>query len=278
MNARVDTRAFVFQRLIRAARAGAPLLLVLLVGAMTFSACRGRDRQGRPPIAQNPATQNPATGTVEAGGEVAARDTTPVAAAPATPDTSTAGDNAVWITDGNALAMLTAMNNRQIAIADVELEAWHSDTVRALAASIAHDNAGLQHSVDSLAPRLKLAPVMSALGQRIDSEFQSRIDSLRYWRGPGRFERAYIHQQVLASQAFTSYANQLTGATRAPEVQALMQAAAARGATQVSHAQAVEAMLVVTDSLKAAALADSLRQAEERAAARAARRRRSPNP
>lgn len=275
MNARVDTRAFVFQKLIRAVRSGASLILV---GAMTFSACRGRDRQARTPIAQNPATQNPAQGTVEVGGEVAAPDTAPASTPVATADTSTPGDNAVWITDANALAMLTAMNTRQVAMADVELEAWHSDTVRALAASIAHDNAGLQHSVDSLAPRLKLSPVMSALGQRIDSEFQSRIDSLRYWRGPGRFERAYIHQQVLANQAFTSYANQLTGAVRAPEVQALLQTAAARGATQLSHTQAVEAMLVVADSLKAAAVADSLRQAAERAAARAARRRRSPPP
>jgi len=269
MNARVDTRAFVFQKLIRAARSRAPLILV---AAMTFSACRGRDRHARPPAAQNAARD-----TAEVGGEVAAAETTAAASAPVTPDTSAPNDDAVWITDANALAMLTAMNNRQIAVADVELEAWHSDTVRALAQSIAHDNAALQHSLDSLAQRLKLAPVMSALGQRIDSEFQSRIDSLRYWRGPGRFERAYVHQQVLSSQAFASYANQLSGATRAPEVQALMQSASARGATQVSHARAIEAMLIIADSTKAAAVADSIQKAADRAAARE-RRRRSPTP
>jgi hypothetical protein len=241
---------------------------------MTFSACRDRDRQPRPPVAQTPTRD-----TVEAGGEVAAADTAAVAAAPASPDTTTStNENAVWISDANALAMITAMNNRQIAVADVELEAWHSDTVRALAASVAHDHAALQHSLDSLAERLRLAPVTSALGQRIDSEFQSRVDSLRWWRGPGRFERAYVHQQMLADEAFASYANQLTGATRAPEVQALMQTAAARGATQLSHARAVEAMLVIADSLKAAATADSIQKAADRAAARAARRRRSPQP
>src|SRR5215813_12936725 len=98
MNARVDTRAFVFQKLIRAAISAAPSILI---GAMTFSACRGRDRQARPPVAQNPVAQNPAQGAVELGGEVAARDTTPAATAPAPPDTSTSNDNAVWITDAN---------------------------------------------------------------------------------------------------------------------------------------------------------------------------------
>jgi predicted outer membrane protein len=271
MNARVDTRAFVFQKLLLRARSRIATILAVGAWAMSFSACRDRNRTERSPVAQSPTHD-----TAEVGGEVSP-DTTAIAAATGSADTTTPGDDAVWITDANALAMLTAMNNRQIAMADVELEAWHSDTVRAFAASIAHDNAAIQHSLDSLAPRLKLAPVMSALGQRIDSEFQSRIDSLRYWRGPGRFERAYVHQQVLASQAFASYANQLTGATRAPEVQALMQSASARGATQASHARGVEAMLIIADSLKAAAIADSTEKAAERAAARE-RRRRPPVP
>src|SRR5437016_1180595 len=38
-----------------------------------------------------------------------------------------------WITDANILSLLSAMNARQIAAADVELETWHSDTVRAFA-------------------------------------------------------------------------------------------------------------------------------------------------
>ena len=268
MNARVNTRAFAFQKLIRAARFGAAAIVIWPL-ALTFSACRGRDRQP-PPSAAQQTTRD----TAEAGGEVAAADTTVTA----TPDTTPANVDAVWITDANALAMLGAMNARQIAAADVELEAWHSDTVRAFAASVAHDHAALQQSADSLARRLRLAPLMSALGQRIDSEFQSRVDSLRWWRGPGRFERGFVQQQVVADQAFVSYANQLSGATRAPEVQSLMQMASTRAATQLSHARAVEAMLVIADSLKAAAIADSTARAAERAAARAARRRRPPAP
>src|SRR5262249_46270610 len=161
----VSPRAFVFQKLICAARSRVPAAVFATL-AVTFSACRDRDRHQRSPAA--PPT---ARGIAEVGGEVSTADTTVAAPTPQPDTTTTQGDNAVWITDANALAMLTAMNNRQIAIADVELEAWHSDTVRALASSVAHDNAGLQHSLDSLAPRLKLAPVMSALGQRIDSEF-----------------------------------------------------------------------------------------------------------
>ncbi len=254
MNARVNTRAFVS---------------LIWASAVTFSACRGRDR--RPPPS---ASQPPARDTAEVAGEVAESVAAPVAA----PDTTMPNDNAAWITDANALAMIGVMNARQIAQADVELEAWHSDTVRALAAASARDHAALQRSVDSLAERLRLAPVMSALGQRIDSEFQARVDTLRWWRGPGSLERAFVHQQVAADQAFASYANSLTGATRAPEVQALMQTAAARASAQVSRARSVEAILVVADSMKAAAIADSTAKAAERAAARAARRRRSPTP
>src|SRR6476619_6835119 len=59
-----------------------------------------------------------------------------------------------WINDGNVVAIASVMNGRQIAAANVELSSWHSDTVRAIAASLAHEHSELQHSLDSVTAAL----------------------------------------------------------------------------------------------------------------------------
>src|SRR4051812_42312870 len=48
-----------------------------------------------------------------------------------------------WLGDENALALVGVMNRQHIAAADVELSAWHSDTVRAFAAAMARDHAAM---------------------------------------------------------------------------------------------------------------------------------------
>lgn len=263
MNARVVTRAFVFQKLTCARRLRASAIAIVTFGVV-LAACGTNDTKRPPPIAQSPAgdTVQP----VEVGGEVANADSTALS------------DDQVWITDGNVLALLGVMNARQIAAADVELEAWHTDTVRTFASSVAHDHAALQHSVDSLAARLKVAPVVSALVQRIDTSFRVRVDSLRAVEGRP-LERAFVHQQVVAESAYAIYADQLTGASTAPELRSLLESAAARARADAGRARSLEAVLVLADSLKKAAVADSIAQAEARRAARAeARRRRSGTP
>jgi predicted outer membrane protein len=263
-NARVSPRAFASSRKRKRASRGVPLLVAGVCSVpLAFGNC-SRDRREPPATAQSVSSD-----TEAAAGEVSLTDT------------AATSDNAVWITDANALAILRAMNTRQIAAADVELESWHNDTIRAFAASVARDHAQLQHSMDSVVERLRLWPVMSALGQRIDSQFQTRTDSLRGWSGPG-FEHGYVRQQVTAEQAIVSYTTQLTGAAHAPEVLALLQAASARAAAQVSRARARDAQLAIADSGKAAAKADSLaraaQRAADRAAARAAREKRAKTP
>jgi hypothetical protein len=219
----------------------------MVFGLVALVACAPDERE---PSSQARATTGARPGdTVEAGGEVL--DSAPV------------NLNQAWITDANAIALLTALNSRQIDAANVELDAWHTDTVKTFAVAVAHDHAQLQHTTDSLAEHLHLAPMRSALVVRIDSAFHFRIDSLRGLHGT-QMEHAFVQQQVVAEQDIATYADELTGAARAPEVRALMQAAAGGARARLNRARAVAATLAIADSVKAAKTADSAARAEAR--------------
>lgn len=168
-----------------------------------------------------------------------------------------------WLNDGNLLALLGVMNARHVAAADFELSSWHSDTIRALAASMAREHAELQRSADSLAGAIHLAPVAPALADSVNAAFQIFIDSLYGARGPG-LDRAYVRQQVASHKLMATWSNQLSALAARPEVSAFLGAASARAGAQASRAQSVLAMYAVRDSI----VADSL-------ARRAARRNRS---
>jgi hypothetical protein len=241
----VWTRAFVFQPLTRAIVAAA-----IWLASVALAACDGRDGQRRAPRGAHGES-------AEAGGDVA--------------DSTLKNPDAAWITDGNALALVGVLNARQIAAANVELDAWHTDTIRSYATLVAHEHAELQRSVDSLAGRIKVVPVMSALDVQIDSAFRVRVDSLRGLRG-APLERAFAHEQVVAEQAIADYADQLNGAVRAPELRALMESMANSARARLTRAKGFELALATADSIKAAAVADSIEQATERAAERAAAR------
>jgi len=246
MNARVDTRAFVLKSI--------PFVAILgLLG------CESRDSEKTQAEAKAPATGALRTtrDTAQAGGEVA--------------DSAALIEAQAWITDANALALLGVMNARQISAAEVELDSWHSDTVRAFAQVVAHEHAAQQRTTDSLAARLKIAPVMSALDLRIDSAFRARVDSLRALP-PSSLERGFAHQQTVAEQAIADYADQLAGAVRAPEIRALTESAASAARARLTRANAFDASMMLADSLKKAAAADSAEKAAERAEARAAAR------
>src|SRR5690242_17397683 len=95
-------------------------------------------------------------------------------------DTALHADSTVtpkWLDDANVLALIGTMNNRQLSAADMELSAWHSDTVRALAASMAREHAALQRATDSVAASMHVVPVPSALGASVNAAFQAQIDS-----------------------------------------------------------------------------------------------------
>ncbi|MDB4877566.1 MAG: hypothetical protein JWM41_4012 [Gemmatimonadetes bacterium] len=169
-----------------------------------------------------------------------------------------------WITDANVLSLLSVMSSRQIAAADVELSAWHSDTVRAFAASVAREHAEMQHSVDSLSGRIHVAPIAPALAQPITDTMQAQVDSMKQFRG-GALDRAFVREQVASQGLMARYVESMAGVAERPEVQALLASAATRVGTQLARARALQASFAASDSAASAAAADS-------AARRAARR------
>ena len=180
--------------------------------------------------------------TREAGGEVAH----------VTPDTTAPGATHVkWLSDANILSLLSVMNGRQLAAANMELQAWHSDTVRSFASTIAHDYGGLQHSVDSLAEGIKLAPVAPALATNIVATMQAPIDSISGLRN-APLDRAFVQQQITAQQFMSGYIDLLSADAERPEITALLSSASARVSADLEHAKALHAMLVVEDSVAAA--------------------------
>jgi len=179
--------------------------------------------------------------TNEAAGEVVIRSTVD----------STTKPRVRWLTDANLLALLGVMNARQIAAADVELESWHVDSVRAFAASIAREHAELQHSVDSLAERIHLAPIAPALAQTVSSTMQSQIDTVRRTYGRA-LDRVFIREQVASHQLMADYLAEAAAVAERPEVQSLISSAKGRVSAQLTHARALQSRLAVADSTAAA--------------------------
>ena len=185
---------------------------------------------------------------------------------------STAKHNVgTWLTDANVLSLLAAINKTQIQAADVELQAWHSDTVRAFAAGMAREHAEIGRSIDSVATQAKLAPVAPAIIGTMSAPFLASLDTLRGQRGMG-LDRAYVRHQLTSHQALANEIAQLGSVAQRPEVQGLVSMTATRVGAQIERAKALDAEFVKSDSIKAAAKADSVAKAEERRAARAAAR------
>ena len=147
-----------------------------------------------------------------------------------------------WITDANVLALFGAMNGRQIAAADIELEDWHNDAARAFAASIAREHADLQHSADSLAARLHITPIAPALAKPWISVMQSQIDSMRRGRTM-TLDRAFVHQQVASHELMLDYLQQLAPAAQSSDLQTMLNDAAKRVASQLDRARVLDTTL-----------------------------------
>jgi predicted outer membrane protein len=152
-----------------------------------------------------------------------------------------------WVTDNNVLALLSAMNSRQSAAADIELESWHLDAVRAFAASMAREDAELQHSIDSLASRLGLTPVAPALAKPWLSVMQAQIDSMRHSRA-STLDRAFVQQQIASHQVMSDYIGQLAAVAERPDVRSFLATAAARVSSQLDRARALQTTLIAVDT------------------------------
>lgn len=178
-------------------------------------------------------------------------------------DSAGAHDSSVtirWLNDANVLALVGTMNGRQIAASQIEAASAHSDTLRALATSLAKEHADLQRSADSLGGMLRIAAVPSSLNAQIYTEFQTQIDSMTGKAG-AELDRAYLNEQLASHKLMASYLEQLDGVAEAPELRTWIESADGRVASQITRIQGQQRALVVADSV----VADSL---AKRAAAR----------
>lgn len=225
-----------------------------VVGAFAAFVAAAACAKENKPAPKDAAARPAAARTSEAAGDVAK-------------DSASPRDNIKWLDDGNVLALLTTMNQRQIAAADAELSTWHVDTVRAFAASMYREHTELQHAIDSLVESTHIIPVLPALGTTIRGQMQAQIDTI-YQHGGRGFDRAYVTQTVAGHQLMAQYLTQLSAVAEAPGVSTLIGAMAAKVQSQIARGNAMRAMFALADSVTA----DSVRRAAERRAARAAKK------
>ncbi len=220
----------------RTSRAAATIAVIAL---SLMVACKNSNRSA-------PKTHTQA-GTLALPDSTAARRDTAVTATAAKRD-SVAPVAGTWINDANALALVGLMSSRQIAAAERELQAWHSDTVRAFAEASLRDHRAIQHSVDSVAAVTRIAPVTPALAESIGAAMQAQLDSIQ---GGRMLDRSFVQQQIAGNELMASYADQLAAVSERPEVQGVMAMAALRARAQRDRARAVEASFAMADSIAA---------------------------
>lgn len=159
-----------------------------------------------------------------------------------------------WLSDANILSLLGAIEARQTALADAELQAWHSDTVRAFATMVAHNAADVQHTADSLATKVRLVAIAPALQDTMLAQLQPHIDTVAMNRGP-QMDRVFLQQTVAMQQLLSDDLAQMSGVASLPEVQAVLGSAQDRAASEIARVKQIQGMFVVADSITADSLA-----------------------
>lgn len=182
----------------------------------------------------------------EAGGDVVAEST----------DTDTMPTER-WLSDANVLSLLSLMNARQIAAAEIEFENWHLPGIRDFALSMLRDHTSLQRSIDSASERLKIPPIRPALADRISIVFQAQLDTMlmRGRGGAGNLDRAFVAQQISSHALMASYIQQLAGVAESVELQNFLGTVSTRVAAELSQSRAMQTRpasldSISTDSLK----------------------------
>lgn len=213
---------------------GYKILVTSAVAAVAVVlACGDGERRGAAMAtsanATPPAPSNPRADSVfEIAGDIA----TDTAAEPV----------ARWLTDANVLSLLATVNARQVEAASIELQAWQSDTVRALAAWMWREHTSMARGIDSLSRRMRMPPVAPALGSTVNQTLQPAVDSLRGLRGDS-LDHAYVRQQIASHEWMANYTAQLRGVAERPEIAAFLGVTASRVGAQIARARAVGALL-----------------------------------
>lgn len=222
-----------------------------MLAAVAVAACRGRESSDS--RAADAGARTPANAAArEPDATTAMRDTV-VSGGDVSTDSSAASSESPagrWITDANVLSLLGVMNSRQIAAADAELGAWHSDTVRSFASTVAREHAEIQHTVDSVAERIHLVPVAPALGALLAARMQAQIDSMITYRN-GSLDRAFVREQVASHRLMVDEIQKLAGVAQSQDLQAVLSSVAARIEAQLVHATSLQATLQAADSFAA---------------------------
>lgn len=215
-------------------------------------ACKG-DKAGqtadRPASAATVAgdTTNAQRDTVEFAGETIGDSTTPAEK---------------WITDANVFALLGVLNSRTIAAADVELQGWHSEPVRAFASMIAREHAELQHSADSLSERIQIAPIAPALAAALSGQMRAQVDTMTQLRPAGvSLDRAFVREQIGSHRFMLEYTQRLAAVSQRPDVQGFLSSEITRLSAHLDRARSLQATFAAADSVAAA---DSARRAGRR--------------
>jgi predicted outer membrane protein len=167
-----------------------------------------------------------------------------------------------WISDANVFSLFGVLNGRTIAAADVELEGWHSEPVRAFASMIAREHAELQHSADSLSERVHIAPVPPALAATLAAQMRAQVDTMTQLRPAGMsLDRAFVREQIGSHRFMIEYAQRLAAVAQRPEIQGFLSSATTRLSAHLVRARALQATFAVADSIAAR---DSSRRAGRR--------------
>ena len=147
-----------------------------------------------------------------------------------------------WLSDANILSLLSLINARQIAVAEIELENWHYPGIRDFALSMLRDHTSLQRSIDSASEHLRLAPIRPALADRVSAVFQAQVDSMlvRGRGGRGNLDIAFVGEQITSHQLMANYVQQFAAAAETVELQNFLNGVGTRVAAELSQSRAMQ--------------------------------------
>lgn len=185
-----------------------------------------------------------------------ANDGSDAAASNGRADTTSAGGDVTprpvagkWLTDGSIVSLIGVLNQHEVAAAGTEFQAWHSDSVRAFAASMIQDHAAMQHSVDSAAAVAGVAPVMPALGLELQDSLKTVVDGLKTLKG-APLDRAYLDGEVASHAMLVDYYEELAGVAQHPAIVSALANAVTTLQLHARRAQRIRSTLAMIDSAR----------------------------
>jgi hypothetical protein len=152
-----------------------------------------------------------------------------------------------WLSDENILSLFGGLNAHMSATANVELQRWGSDTVRALATQLVREHEVSRMEVDSVARKLHLAEITPAIGPSIDSSFKAQRDTLS-WVPTSQLDRAFLDRTTRDHQMFVSYLQELAAGASREDLRLELARIASREALHMARIRGTQLALAAADS------------------------------